>query len=112
MSAGIMSVGIITAAYYGVSDLSMHEASMITNSKAAPHLSDTPETCYNLLPSYQLKYRAIIYNRRPLRPPFLLVESVGIGVTSSASKVKGVPTEPWHHAIGTMYVLKPDAIVE
>ncbi len=27
-----------------------------------------------------------IYNLRPRRPPFLLVESVGIGVTSSADK--------------------------
>ncbi len=35
-------------------------------------------------PGTMVKKQVDVYSRRPLRPPFRLVESVGIGVTSSA----------------------------
>ena len=57
---------------------------------------------YSLLLSYDVKLKdKSIYSLRPLRPPFLLVESVGIGVTSSASERKLSKLKSWHHAIST-----------
>ena len=35
------------------------------------------------------------YRRRPRRPPFLRVESVGTGVTSSVGKMKSLGARGW-----------------